>query len=266
MEDPLPDDAVQMLTRLATRDDDPTVELWGEGTGGGQPHGGGDVHARGINTTRGRAADAIRDLILTNAAYIERFRPALDQMVRDPSAAVRSCVGGALRAVTFHEPALGRSLFQNMDLSEDRLLVTPHVYGVLHTGLRDRFDVLRSFVERMLRSSEPEVREAGSRAGVHLRPASQRTPQTLRTRPCIAVTPGAVSGSLRWPLPTSPRPNTGSGANPGSLRYSTTRTPTYGAKRRPLSTTSPTKSWVPAEHSSSRSATAGRSRKRPSAS
>ena len=163
MEDPLPDDAVQMLTWLATRYDDPTVELWREGAGGGEPHGGGDVHARGINTTRGRAADAIRDLILTNAAYIERFRPALDRMVRDPSAAVRSCVAGALRAVTFHDAALGMSLFQTMDLSEDGLLVTPHVYDFIRTGLHDRFVELRSLVERMLRSSEPEVREAGSR-------------------------------------------------------------------------------------------------------
>ena len=163
MEDPLPDDAVQKLTWLATRYDDPTVELWGESAGGGQPHGGDDVNARGINTTRGRAADAIRDLILTNAAYIERFRPALDRMIRDPSAAVRSCVGGALRAVTFHDPALGMSLFQSMDLSEDRLLVTPHVYDFIHTGLHDRFVELRTFVERMLRSSEPEVREAGAR-------------------------------------------------------------------------------------------------------
>ena len=162
-EDPLPDDAVQMLTWLATRYDDPTVELWREGAGGGQPHGGGDVHAHGINTTRGRAADAIRDLILTNAAYIERFRPALDRMVRDPSAAVRSCVAGALRAVTFHDAALGMSLFQTMDLSEDGLLVTPHVFDFIRTGLHDRFVELRSLDERMLRSSEPEVREAGAR-------------------------------------------------------------------------------------------------------
>ena len=163
MEDPLPDDAVQMLTWLATRYDDPTVELWRKGAGGGQPHGGGDVHAHGINTTRMGAADAIRDLILTNAAYIERFRPALDRMVRDPSAAVRSCVAGALRAVTFHDAALGMSLFQTMDMSEDGLLVTPHVYDFIRTGLHDRFVELRSLVERMLRSSEPEVREAGSR-------------------------------------------------------------------------------------------------------
>ena len=163
MEDALPDDAVEMLTWLATRADDPAVELWREDAAAGQPYWGGDMHTHGINTTRGRAADAIRDLILKNAAYIARFRPALDRMVQDPSAAVRSCVAGVLRAVTFHDPALGMSLFQNMDLSEDRLLVTPHVYDFIHTGLRDRFVELRLFVERMLRSSKPEVQEAGAR-------------------------------------------------------------------------------------------------------
>ena len=163
MEDDLPDRALEMLTWLAIRADDPAVEMWREDAGGGQPYWGGDMHFHAINTTRGRAADAIRDLILRDTAYIERFRVALGRMVQDPSAAVRSCVAGTLRAVAFHDPALGMSLFQNMDLSEDRVLVTPHVYDFLHTGLRDRFDVLRSFVERMLHSSEPEVREAGSR-------------------------------------------------------------------------------------------------------
>ena len=95
-------------------------------------------------------------------------------------------------------------------------------------------------------------------------PCFTSPPQTSRTRRCIAVTPEAVSGSLRWPPPTSPRPNTGSGARPGSLRYSTTRTPTYGVKRHPVSTAFPTKSWIPAEHSSSRSATARHSGTRPS--
>ena len=163
IEDPLPDDAVQMLHRLATEHEDPDREAWQEDAGSGKPYYGGDIHFNGINTTRGRAADAIRDLIFSDATYIDRFRPTLDQMVRDRSAAVLSCVAGTLRAVACHDPALGISLFRNMDLPEDRLLATLHICGFIHSHLHDGFAELRPIVEHMLRSSEPEACEAGAR-------------------------------------------------------------------------------------------------------
>ena len=156
IEDPLPDDAFRMLHQLATDHEDPGSEAWQEGVGGG------DIYINGINTTRGSAADTIRDLIFSDATYIERFHTTLDRMIRDQSAAVLSCVAGTLRAVACHDPALGISLFRNMDLSEDRLLATPHVYGFIHDHLRDGFAELRPIVEHMLRSSEPEVREDGA--------------------------------------------------------------------------------------------------------
>ena len=165
--DPLPDDAVQMLHQLATEHEDPGSEAWQEDAGNGEPYYGGDIHLNGINTTRGIAAVAIWDLILADAAYIERFRPTLDRMIRDRSAAVLSCVAGTLRAVAYHDPVLGMLLFGNMNLSEDRLLSTRDVYGFIHGHLRDGFPELRPIVERMLRSPEPEVCQAGARlAGI----------------------------------------------------------------------------------------------------
>ena len=167
IEDPLPDDAVQMLHQLVTEHEDPGSEAWQEDAGNGKPYYGGDIHFNGINTTRGVAAAAIRDLIRADAAYIERFRPTLDRMIRDRSAAVLSCVAGTLRAVAYHDPAVGMLLFGNMNLSEDRLLSTRDVYGFIHGHLRDGFSELRPIVERMLRSPEPEVCQAGARlAGI----------------------------------------------------------------------------------------------------
>ena len=163
VEDALPDDAVGILAWLATRDDDPAVEQWKQETGGGEPYYNGDMHFHGINTTRGRAAGAIGDLILRNATYIARFRTTLDKMVRDPSAAVLSCVAGTLRAVAYHDASLGMALFQGMAVSEDRLLATHHVCEFLRGRLNDRLTELRPIIEGMLRSSEPDVREAGAR-------------------------------------------------------------------------------------------------------
>ena len=167
IEAPLPDDAVQMLHQLATEHEDPDSEAWQKDAGNGNPYYGGDIHFNGINTTRGIAADAIRELILADAAYIERFRPTFDRMIRDRSAAVLSCVAGTLRAVACRDPVLGISLFRNMNLSEDRLLATRDVYDFVRDHLREGFVELRPIVERMLRSSEPEVCEAGARlAGI----------------------------------------------------------------------------------------------------
>ena len=163
IEDPLPDDAVRMLHRLATEHEDPSREAWREDAGGGQPYYGGDMYFNGVNTTRGRAAEAMGKLIVADSAYVDRFRPTLEKMVRDSSAAVRSCVAGTLRAVAWSDAALGASLFLRMDLSEDRLLATRHVSEFIRVALHAGFSALRPIVERMLRSSEPDVCKAGAR-------------------------------------------------------------------------------------------------------
>ncbi len=163
VEEPLSDDAVHMLTWLATEHEDPASEAWKEDADGGSKYYNGDIHTNGINTTRGIAAGAIRDLILVDAAYIDRFRPTLDRMVCDGSACVRSCVAGTLRAVAYRDPVLGRFLFKSMDLSEDRLLATHHVYHFVLGCLRENFVEMKPIIKRMLRSSEEEVCEAGAR-------------------------------------------------------------------------------------------------------
>ena len=150
IEDTLPDDAVQMLHWLATEHEDP-----------GEVYYDGDIYTRGINTTRGRAAEAIGKLIGTGATSSDRFLGTLDRAIRDPSPPVISCVAGILRAVARHDTTLAVSLFQRMNLAEERLLATPHVYGFLRDRLRDDYSQLEPIVQRMLRSSEPGVGEAG---------------------------------------------------------------------------------------------------------
>ncbi len=164
IKDPLPGDAIEMLHWLATEHEDPATEGWREDAGGGGPYYNGDIHTNGINTTRGRAADAIRDLIITDSDYIERFRTTLELMVKDSSVSVLSCVAGVLRAVSYHDIALGMSLFLSMvsSLSEGRLLATRHVRRFIRDNLSGSFADLRPIIERMLRSSTPEVCEVGA--------------------------------------------------------------------------------------------------------
>ena len=152
-----------MLHWIATEHDDPITDAWQEEAGGGLPHFGGDIHSNGINTARGRAAEAIGSLILTDAAYIDRFRATLERMIRDHSPAVLSCVARTLRAVAYRDASLGTSLFRKMNLSEDRLLATYHVDRFLRDRLRIDFAELQPVIARMLRSSDPGVQEAGAR-------------------------------------------------------------------------------------------------------
>lgn len=161
IEEPLPDSAIEMLTWLATESDDPAKQI-GEnashGSHGLAEHG---FYTEGINSTRGRAVLALRRLVLADATYIERFRSVIDRVILDPSSAVLSCVAGLVTAIWRYDSQLGMRLFGSMDLSDDRLLTTPHWHALLHCSVREHLDVGRPLVQRMLRSQETDVREAG---------------------------------------------------------------------------------------------------------
>ena len=171
IKDQLPDDAVQILDWLATEHPDPEKELWNEEASGGTFYYRGDIFEHGINTTRGRAAEAIRDLILRDSSYIERFHSTVERLVNDKSLAVRACACSILLATISQDSefALGQFLrlveLQDGQTNDDRLLATPYVERFINYGLYKQFGRLRPVIERMVRSSFPEVNEAGARLG-----------------------------------------------------------------------------------------------------
>ena len=169
IEEPLSEDAVQMLNWLATEHPEPERELWNEEATGGIPYYRGDALEHGINTTRGRAAEAIRDLILRDSSYIERFRSTIERLVNDNSVSVRACASSTLLATVNHDSdfALGQFLRlvepRDNPTSDDLLLATPYVERFIKYGLCEQFEHIRPVVERMLWSSLPEINEAGAR-------------------------------------------------------------------------------------------------------
>ena len=169
IEEPLPNDAVQMLVWLATEHPDPDQEIWNEQVTGGTPYYGGDILGHGINTARGRAAGAIRDLIQRDTSYIQRFRPAVERLVNDNSAAVRACAASTLLVIVGHDSQFALGQFLRLveprgdQTSDNRLLATRYVKHFINYGLYQHFGYLRPVVERMLRSNLCETSEAGSR-------------------------------------------------------------------------------------------------------
>jgi hypothetical protein len=202
IQDTLPNDSVRMLDWLATEHPDPDKELWNVEAQSGQSYYGGDILTHGINTTRGCAAEAIRNLILSDREYIARFRMTIDHLVNDKSMSVRSCAVSTLLAVANYDWQLALSLFQilvqvqnkwlriivrlrhRLDHVEsllrcilrwtdkriashlehdDLLLATQYVDRFLYHGIQDHFFRLRYQIERMLRSKDLEVSKTGSR-------------------------------------------------------------------------------------------------------
>lgn len=163
IEEPLPDDAVQMLDWLATEHLDPDKELWNVEAASGQPYYGGDILTHGINTTRGRAAEAIRSLIFTDADYVRRFRATLDRVVTDRSISVRSCVASTLLAVARHNEPLAIGLFKSLASTDERLLATQYADRFIYHCLRRNYAEMRPYIERLLRSTTDRANNAGAR-------------------------------------------------------------------------------------------------------
>lgn len=168
IKEPLPNDAVQMLSWLATKHPDSQRDLWREKNTDGAPAYGGDILHRGINTTRGCAARSIGSLILSDASYIDRFRATIEQLVNDRSLAVRACAGFTLLKIINHDPKFALEQFakliepQGEQTNSDHLLVTRDVKRFIFDEIRDHFECLRKVVERMLRSEFSEISEAGA--------------------------------------------------------------------------------------------------------
>lgn len=152
----LPEDAIQFI-RDAVQHPDLESELWD----GERPYYGGDILTPVINTVRGHAAGTIRNLIQHDPEYLSSFSQVLDNLVADPSLAVRSVVASTLFAVARHDRPLALGLMDRLLEADERLLGTAYVRDFIQASLAEHFDHFASTIERMLRSSWDEVKKQG---------------------------------------------------------------------------------------------------------
>ena len=167
IEAPLPDDTIEMLDWLATESTQFDLGLWMGGPDGNAEQT--DLLTKGINSTRGRSAIAIGDLIRRDATYVERFTSTIEKLVRDRFSAVRACAANILIGISFYDREYALCLFQKLvescgdDVDADSLLATRDVEQFINYCLRDDFECLQPVITRMLESSKPNVRQAGAR-------------------------------------------------------------------------------------------------------
>lgn len=159
----LPQDAIDFISRLATDHPDPDRELWRAEKEGERAYFNGDILTCGINSVRGRVAEELRNLLMTDGRYLDIFLPAIHQLVRDPNISVRACAISALIGVAYHDENLAIILFQVLADTEDALLGTSHAEDFILRGLRSHLPEMRPFVERMLHSTDAQVLQVGGR-------------------------------------------------------------------------------------------------------
>jgi hypothetical protein len=172
------------VTWYATEDPDPQRELWRTDAGNGQPYYGGDILTTGINSARGRAAEAA--LIFRDAERAPIFSQSLERMVEDPSIGVRSCVASTLTAVLNYDRDLAVELFKRLCDTEAVLLSTREVENFIFYAARTHFGTLESIIEQMLASSDPNVVAAGAR---------QACLASLEVAEARSLAEGCVSGA-----------------------------------------------------------------------
>jgi hypothetical protein len=159
----LPEDAIAFIKRSATEHPNPDREFWRAEKEGEVPYYGGDILTAGINTVRGRTAEAIRDLLFTNQRYLDAFLPAIERLVRDPNISVRACAASTLLAVAVHDAEKALSLFKTLSEADDALLATRFAEDFIRRGLPKHLVTVRPLIQRMLRSEDAKVRQAGAR-------------------------------------------------------------------------------------------------------
>lgn len=163
IEEPLDDEFVKMIHWIAVEHPDPEQESWLADAGGGVPYYGGDILTAGINTARGRAAEAIASLIWHNSDYLERFSPTLKKLAQDNSLSVRVCVAKAALASANHDEEFALQLFISLSDHNPQFLSTAYAEQFIYQGIKDYFPRLKPQVEALLRSELPDAAEAGGR-------------------------------------------------------------------------------------------------------
>lgn len=149
----LPDDTIHFIQRMTTE----------------YPHSEADTNydhdpvTHGINTVRGHAVGAIRDLIFSDEAYLNIFQTTIESCLLDTSLSVRACMISTLATAAVHDEPWAITHFKDLLESDDKLLDTLYVEDFLARGLQNHIEDFRPIIDRMLLSEIKEVLQAGGR-------------------------------------------------------------------------------------------------------
>jgi hypothetical protein len=161
--DGVPDDLLAAMRDYATTDRDPDRELWSEASPHGDPWYGADPHHHGINTVRGAAVgDLCRCALMRDPPQVEVVFRALDDVVNDPSTAVRACAVDSLVYLFQYDKVRAIGLFERAVDGHEALLRCQPAQRVLYYAYQSHFSRLKRFIDAMMRDHDEAVRQTGA--------------------------------------------------------------------------------------------------------
>jgi hypothetical protein len=123
-----------------------------------------DLHANGINTSRGSLADALGNLLVNDVTgeRTELVRPHLQTLASDPVVYVRAEVAYTIAASLRHARSDAVAAFTTLiDGADDVLLAAVHTYRLMQYIGNVDSDVISPVITRMLNSTIDDVRKVG---------------------------------------------------------------------------------------------------------
>ena len=143
----LPQRILAMVSYYAIYDQDPQEDLWRKDSLR-------DPYQHGINSVRGRAAEAIASLLLEDEARLDSLRGALDALTRDGIVAVRTCAVNALLPLLNFSRDLAVKLFVVACRDCHDLWRTHQFERFIHYAVHTHYVQLRPLLQSALRSQD----------------------------------------------------------------------------------------------------------------
>jgi hypothetical protein len=158
----IPDHVLALISSIATEDPDPNRDVWKVDAGSGTAYYGGNILMAGMNSARGAAAEAIAVLIYEREDRAELLAPAIIALANDPVTSVRACGAQAVHCLMRWRRDQAVTLLGELARTQDdALLASEHVQPLIADAIPTHWTAVRPLIERMLRSAEEAVTEAG---------------------------------------------------------------------------------------------------------
>ncbi|MBA4025712.1 MAG: hypothetical protein C0482_25460 [Gordonia sp.] len=124
-----------------------------------------DLFQNGFNTSRGSLAESLGDLLVhdSDGTRTELVAPHLAELASDPVLSARACVAHTVAACLRYARPMAYAAFERLIDTDDLLLASDKLDDlIIYIGNADP-DVVDPVIDRMLSSTDAEVRRAGGR-------------------------------------------------------------------------------------------------------
>lgn len=173
----IPDKILSIAAWYATEDPNPTKDEKGYGIS--PSHG---LIGAGMNCVRGVASECIASLTFDNPERQQFFSSTTEKLMTDFSIPVRALAVKILIGMLNKDRETAIKQFAKLiNTDDDRLLATQYIENFMMYASKTHIKIILPFVERMIKSKNDDVREAGGRMLMSCRLDDESLSEPLQT-------------------------------------------------------------------------------------